>query len=114
MILLEALEFLLCSRLIRVIPVFYTSRGKDVSMLVDIILGTYMFYPLVLYDVGVSPFYYATVKRPTSSPSIHLWYDRLVGNDFFRPTRSRATYAVYSALFVNLYVYSFHLCHAQL
>ena len=42
-------------------------------MLVDIILGTYMFYPLVLYDVGVSPFYYATVKRPTSSPFTHLY-----------------------------------------
>ena len=52
---------------------FYASRGKDVSMLVDMILGTYMFYPLVLYDVGVSPFYYATVKRPTSSPFTHLY-----------------------------------------
>ena len=52
---------------------FYASRGKDVSMLVDVILGTYMFYPLVLYDVGVSPFYYATVKRPTSSPFTHLY-----------------------------------------
>ena len=44
----------------------------------ELILGTYMFYPLVLYDVGVS-YYYATVKRPTSSPFIHLYVCKTIG-----------------------------------